>query len=246
MKHTLHCFFLLFLLTYSASAQDSKIQIEPATVEQNYDGDLSNVDLDIELTAVVKNISDDTLLMTWKRNIINQPTEWLTRVCDNNFCYESHIGTNFDLNIGIDEPVILLPDSSFNMILHVLPKTQPGIGQFELPFFLKSNPDEALGTITYIANIGEVTSLDEDRKNQRIAAYPTPTTDYFQLSASQDIDQIVVYSMLGKRVKTFYEIFEGKKYDIIDLPNGLYLISLIDSNKGVVKTLRLSKRVFRP
>ncbi len=244
MKHTLP-FFLFLFFTSHTFAQDAKLVIDPVTVEDTYSGDLSNPNLDIELHATVKNVSPDSLSLRWERIILDQPTEWLTQVCDNNFCYEAPISTNFDLEKGINEPVILAPDSSFVLIFHVLPKTQAGIGRFELPFSLIEEPTEILEKVTFIANVGEVTSVN-DFRNRRITAYPNPTIDYFQLSSHQGINKIVIYSMLGKRVKTFDQIFAGKKYDVIDLPNGLYLISLMNDNEGVVKTLRLSKRVFRP
>ena len=51
--------------------------------------------------------------------------------------------------------------------------------------------------------------------------------------------------MLGKRVRTFDTSF-GNKYDIADLPEGIYLVSMVDANRKVVKTVRISKRGIRP
>ena len=103
-----------------------------------------------------------------------------------------------------------------------------------------------MANVTFVANVTTTTSVDEGLGSRRITAYPNPATDYFELSNSQDINQIIVYSLLGKKVMTFTEVFDGKKYNIVDLPNGLYLISLINNDDGVVRTLRLSKRMFRP
>ena len=135
MKHTLHLFFLLFSISY-ASAQDQILVIDPVTVEENYGGDISNDNLDLELVTWVKNTSEDTLSLKWERVIVNQPTDWQTQVCDNNLCYGAEISTNFDAEIGIFEPVTLLPKDSFQLIFHVLPKMQEGMGEFRLPFFL--------------------------------------------------------------------------------------------------------------
>ena len=121
MKHTLHLFFLLFFISH-VSAQEAILVIEPEIVEENYGGDISNDNLDIELLAWVKNNTEDSLILRWERIIVDQPTDWQTQVCDNNFCYDAEVSTNIDTEIGIFEPVILLPQDSFQLIFHVLPE----------------------------------------------------------------------------------------------------------------------------
>jgi len=50
-----------------------------------------------------------------------------------------------------------------------------------------------------------------------------------------------MYNIVGDRVKTFYA-YRNKRYYVDDLPDGLYLVRLMDVNNRVIKTLRLNKR----
>jgi len=50
--------------------------------------------------------------------------------------------------------------------------------------------------------------------------------------------------MLGKVVREYPAYLPS--YDVRDLPNGLYLASLIGIDGRVIKTLRYSKRQVRP
>ena len=48
-----------------------------------------------------------------------------------------------------------------------------------------------------------------------------------------------------RKVKIFDTISNGK-YDISDLPDGMYLVSMVDGSQKIVKTVRISKRSIRP
>lgn len=248
MKHTLLVFSFLFVFLMLLNGQDEPVLVfEPSTVEKNYTGDISNSGLDIELHTLVKNLSDDTLYLRWERVIVNQPIEWWTQVCDLNFCYDPPVSTNIDLEKGINEPVVLLPKDSFDLIFHVLPNGREGIGEFELPFSMVEDKEEIISKVKFIARVGTTTSSNDlFSEAKRITVFPNPAVDYFQLSSSKNINAVAVYSIIGKKVKSFNTVFDGKKYDIADLPNGLYLVSLMNDKEGVLRTLRLSKRTFRP
>lgn len=81
----------------------------------------------------------------------------------------------------------------------------------------------------------------EKQHPSSIQLFPNPTTTYFRVKGSNQIDAIYLYNLIGKRVKTFYP----KKIDdfyINDLSNGLYLVQMIDGNGEIVATSRLTKR----
>ncbi len=75
----------------------------------------------------------------------------------------------------------------------------------------------------------------------KLAIYPNPASDYIQLTDTDEVAQIIIYNVVGKRMKT-YEFVEDKKYSVIDLPNGLYLIQFVGINSKIISTQRLSKR----
>lgn len=99
------------------------------------------------------------------------------------------------------------------------------------------------------AQIGKqsVVPATSDQENQRpayadIRVFPNPATLYFRVSSSAEIGKVVVINIIGKKVKVF-EGSEEQRYDIEDLPMGIYLVQLIDSNGKILTTRRLSKRM---
>ena len=235
--------FILIWLSINTFGQ-GLLKIEPTMVEQTFSVDLSDPTLDLELYSTVTNLSSDTLMLKWERIINDSPVDWWTQVCDKNLCYDPPISTNYDPGRNIREPVLLEPDSSFTLIFHVLPNQMPGIGSFDLPFSSIDSADVILETVTFIANVDNTTSISDVEK-QQIKVFPNPTQEYFEIKGADHIDKVVMYSLLGNKVAEF-TVFPDERYDISELPNGLYLLTMVNQEYGVVKTLRLSKRSFRP
>ena len=75
----------------------------------------------------------------------------------------------------------------------------------------------------------------------RISVFPNPTSDYFAISDSENISQLLVFNLVGKEMRKF-EVTEGEKYDIGDLPNGMYLIQFIGKDRKIINTQRIRKR----
>ena len=75
----------------------------------------------------------------------------------------------------------------------------------------------------------------------KLSIYPNPTTSYFQLTDTDDVSQIILFNVVGKRMKSF-EYMEDEKYSVLDLPDGMYLIQFVGHNGKIVSTRRLSKR----
>ncbi|MEM1319115.1 MAG: T9SS type A sorting domain-containing protein [Bacteroidota bacterium] len=86
-----------------------------------------------------------------------------------------------------------------------------------------------------------ITTTSKVNKGDHLKVFPNPATQYIQLNNAKDVDHIVIYNVVGRRMKS-YKVTEGKKYDINSLPVGMYLVQLVDHNKKVITTQRLSKR----
>jgi hypothetical protein len=54
------------------------------------------------------------------------------------------------------------------------------------------------------------------------------------------IEKVVVYNIIGRQVKS-YKAIDNFKYTINDLPEGIYIIRLLNAQGGTVKTIRLNK-----
>ncbi len=74
-----------------------------------------------------------------------------------------------------------------------------------------------------------------------VVIYPNPVSDYFGITDNDNIKQIVLVNLLGRRVRTF-EYNKGERYLISDLPQGVYLVQFIGKNNRVLTTQRMSKK----
>lgn len=74
-----------------------------------------------------------------------------------------------------------------------------------------------------------------------LSIYPNPATDYIGLSDNDSVGRIMLYNLVGKRMKT-YDYAKGETYYVADLPSGMYLVQLIGKNNKIIATQRVSKR----
>jgi hypothetical protein len=74
-----------------------------------------------------------------------------------------------------------------------------------------------------------------------LTIYPNPTAEYIGIMNDDNVQFIHVYNLVGKKIETF-EAESGAKYDVRDLPNGLYLIQVVGKNNKILTTQRLHKR----
>ncbi|MBP7822053.1 MAG: T9SS type A sorting domain-containing protein [Saprospiraceae bacterium] len=83
-----------------------------------------------------------------------------------------------------------------------------------------------------------------DAKSKRkveMSVYPNPASDYIGITEDDDIEEINVYNLVGKRIKNF-QAYKGQRYNIADIPTGVYLVQLMGDNGKIITTQRLSKR----
>lgn len=249
MKRNLHTIaFLLCLFVLGGNplltAQD--FEANPDNFSQDFSIDLADDKLRLELYINLSNTGTDTLRLKWFRTVISQPENWETQVCDNIRCWLSPVYSNFDDDLGVFEPMILPPDSTYEMILYLLPNSQEGSGSYQLDFSFTENPDSIVSSVSVSANVAaNATSTYTVEELNNVYIYPNPVSNQFRISNDSYVNQVEIINMLGRKVKVF-ESYSGAQYDIIDLPQGVYLVRLIDRNNELIKTMRMSKSRFRP
>lgn len=242
--------FLFLMVTGMFSGQvmlaQPVIAVADTTVAEVFSIDLSDSFLDLEMKTQITNRSDSTIQLKWNRLELDKPGEWDTQVCDNVECYIPLVSSNIDPDLGLDAPVVLQPDSSMDMILYVLPNGTPGSGRIELDISLASEPDQILQTIVYLPDVREEIVADvDDLLAPDFRIYPNPTTDFFELSSHQGIDEIVITNVLGRHIAT-YPAIPGQRYAMVQYPDGIYMVSLVNRQYGIIRTLRIAKRGIRP
>jgi hypothetical protein len=244
MKQILHLFLLLLLAT-GLQAQDM-ITVTPTRYQQTFTVDLKTTFLIQEPTVTVTNNTDSVLSLRWERFELDKPTAWETQVCDPNECYFPIVTSNVDTTLGIDAPMVLQPNSSEKISIYINPNEVSGTGAFALDFTLANQPDNIIATADFEVEVASVVvNTLQSIRQQTIRVYPNPSTDYFQLTDSEHVDRVVLINLVGRQVGAF-RAYPGARYDVNYLPDGMYLVSLINNDYGVVKTIRLGKRSLRP
>ncbi len=76
----------------------------------------------------------------------------------------------------------------------------------------------------------------------KIKVYPNPASDYIKLNVVKNVDKIKILNMVGKTIKRFNVVESGEKYNIANMPKGLYLVQLLDKKGKIITTKRLNKR----
>lgn len=85
----------------------------------------------------------------------------------------------------------------------------------------------------------------ENKREEPLRIYPNPTTEYISVTDNSQVAYLYVYNIIGRRVKSF-PVFGGGQYSLRDLPDGMYLIGMVDATGRILKTVRTSKSVPRP
>lgn len=244
MKQTLPIFILLFFATTLIG--QSLITVSPGTYQGVLRVDLSKELLLQEPTVTLTNNTDTAIAIRWERFELERPAEWETQVCDPNDCYVPIVNSNIDSLLGLNAPMLIPANDSVKISVYVNPMNTSGTGKFVLDFALANQPDSIIETANFEV---EVTSLVvntlEKIRQQDIRIYPNPATDYFQLTQTENIDRVSIVNLIGRQVGAF-RVYPGARYDVNYLPDGMYLVSLINDDYGVVKTMRLGKRGLRP
>lgn len=102
-----------------------------------------------------------------------------------------------------------------------------------------------LFNVSIFAQADYTEKFADEIQSYELRVFPNPTTDSFAVVDNIIVDEIILYNIIGRKVKTFAH--ESKKrYSLGDLPDGMYFVSLISASEGVLKTVRISKRVMRP
>lgn len=241
MKHAL-LIIILFLAGSRATAQSLKIN--PGEVKQTFKVNISDPTLSVEVYSTIENTGNDTLRLRWLRRELDKPAEWLTQVCDGVECYVPIVSSNIDPALGLNSPFVLAPKKKVEFIFYVLPNQMAGTGKFALNFSSTSKPDSVLATMQFEVTVQSIVTSVRDWQLTNIQVFPNPASDYFSLNNADGVDKIVLYNVLGTPLKTFLA-GPYQRYSLSGLPDGMYLVALVNDRKGIVKTIRLSKRGIR-
>ncbi len=232
-----------FVLVFAAvlTAQSFTITPIPTYAEANLQ-DASTYPGDVVAHAEITNNTSETLDLRWIRTELVMPTGWASGVCDINYCYDTDVSRR-DFQLP--------PNGKGILDVHAYPGGIPGslengaIPGEAIIHVRVSDKNNATDTLTGIFNFNvtgdPLVSVDEVEL-KKLSIFPNPTSDYFELSSliDNEIATVAVHNILGSQVSLYNA--SDRRFDVGDLPNGMYLISLQDKQDVILKTLRLQKR----
>ena len=77
---------------------------------------------------------------------------------------------------------------------------------------------------------------------KQLMVYPNPATNFIMLKNSTGVKEVRIFNLIGRQVTNFTDVTKGQSYPVADLPNGMYLVQLIDANNDIMSTHRMNKR----
>lgn len=79
-----------------------------------------------------------------------------------------------------------------------------------------------------------------DQNPITISVYPNPATHYFRVTEHDNIQELIITDLMGKKVKS-YPYQRDAQYNVQDLRKGMYLIQIVSLDAKVLKIQRLIK-----
>lgn len=227
MKKYIPFLFTLLFLPILLTAQS--VSVDPTSFV--LEGEPSETDVDYYIT--VTNTGTEVDSFYWGFRMSNSPENWLTWICDANLCYDPTF-TSCPLN----KPNVLEPNESFNLQVHMNPRDTAGTADYSINVLDKEGNILAPITGQFLIS---VSSSSKDLTDVKLTIYPNPTHDYFRVSDLPSLKYVELFNIVGNKVRT-YNAAPQKQYPVGDLMNGIYLVRLVSSSGGVLKTVRLSIR----
>ncbi|MEM9930792.1 MAG: T9SS type A sorting domain-containing protein, partial [Bacteroidota bacterium] len=235
-------------------AQRGELRVEPSTISK--DVVVADLDKDYQdvTTVMVTNGARRVIQLAYRQRVVGKPAVWRYGTFNSNGSGSYVISSAPARSPSVN----LSPGQSASFAVVLEPRGQAGDGRIEIEFFDRNAPNSVLGRAV-------VTSEILERKNPRTAApsgsnlgrsssavptsvrlYPNPARERFFVEAPPGvkIGRVEVSNTLGSRLRK-YDRPSGKEgYDVEELPDGLYLISIYDDKGKKLKTLRLLHRQF--
>ena len=227
MKHLLLILVIANIFILRGQSQ-ATLTITPGIVNSTVHPD----SFEIRGKATLKNTSSQIKRVVWQRNIVSMTNGWQSLVCDINQCWTSGVSASPDT-------IVLAANGTSNLDAYIRPNQISGSATIELKATEVGNSTNSVTgryLFTTTTNTREVSKSSNSFK-----IYPNPTTDYFMLNDDGDVvSRVVIYNIIGRQVRS-YNVVDNYKYSVNDLPEGIYIVRLLNNSGNTVKTIRLNK-----
>jgi hypothetical protein len=235
-------YFLTLLLstfTFLSVFAQNEVTINPNPVTKTgKKGETSS--RDIAAKATLTNNTNKQRVFRWTRTEVTLPQGWRTAVCDV-VCYPPATSTRL-ITLGAGESV------SFDV--HAYPGGSPGspkadtaqVGTAEVHMSVVDTSDANIKVVgIYKITLEPTTSAGSLNTRDQVSLFPNPAVDFFSLENDSEVKLVELYSIVGRKVKTWVAA-PGMRYDLSDLPRGMYLVQMISAQGRPIKTIKLLRK----
>lgn len=226
---------------FAGQAQKEQLTFVPLSKDSVFQLDILNTYQPITIPGYMQNNSNRTLNVRWERNPIQVPAGWSIQIQDANKNYADFVDSNVDTELYLNEPIKLRPGERSRLDIHAAANGTPGEMLLSIELYIAEQPEMIISAEDVKIDIRS----SQYKMRSRSAVYPNPSSNFLKLAQQKGVERLVVYNLIGKKVKTFI-VDEDTRYDISKLPDGIYLVGLFDERNQIIKTVRIQKRNNRP
>jgi hypothetical protein len=221
-------FFFFIFLTNLLHAQQ-------LSVSSNYTTLQGRSHHEVAPSVVLKNTGNSTITVRWEQVRANVPDGWEVVVCDKR-CYSTLV-TKKSFTLAPGETL-----SDFRVSFR--PNGVNGIGTVELKIYDAADPSNSQ-TVMFSASAQSSSLFNNGASAANLdkpSVYPNPAIEHIMLRDAQStVKFIEIYNVVGRKIKTFSVRHDGDKYDVSDLQMGMYMVRMLDQNRNIIRTERISK-----
>ena len=193
------------------------------------------IDREVSPSIVLRNLTNKTIELSWEIEKTNLSEGWDAIVCDHQ-CYTSLV----------DKKTFKLAP---NEVLHDFkvsfrPNGKQGMGNVVIYLYDVSNKEETAETIIFSAAAQGTHASIHDFSKETTApkVFPNPATEYIHIKDDYNrVALIEIYNVVGRKMSDFSVNHAGAKYDVSNLPKGMYMVRMRDANGNIIRTQRISK-----
>ena len=236
---------LLFIPCLLTAQTDISIESEAGNDVVNFD----DINLDDEWEELIDhgfltNNGTQGVEIKWTYEVSDDaPAEWIFKLCDDSGCYPSSVSSTLD---SAFDPLAVAAGESSLWDLHLNHKLVEGSALVTFNIYLASDTDNPIYTYVYnVTASAMVNTGDLEVEIKQLNAYPNPTKGLLNISNADLVDEVVVYNLLGRKVRVF-DIKAGDQINLSDLQDGVYLVGMFSEEHGLLKTNRILKKNARP
>jgi len=227
MRKILLLFFIL--INFSVFGQDFSVNPDPVTLSLGSDIVDKKVDM-----VITNNLASDTEFY-WSIDSEGVPEEWEFYLCDLNLCY-----TPATQSCPCTRANLIKANESSTLMMHIIANGVEGIGAITLSILSECEGSNSIVDIPIAFEVG-TTSTEFAEINNGINLYPNPVQDLINLKNDEEVSQIEIYNIVGKKIKSFDHL-KGQSHDVSDFNKGIYLIRLLNKSNNILKVLRMTKK----